>query len=184
MNIADIGGGSGIMLRHIWEHILDRDGTAKENWYLNGSIIGLRVQNPARHFSKGPIRANMSYLDYQQIDYIYWINKQPETHQLDVVLMCRLLNNLSIFDIESSDDEGKLWYLSGQQFPPEIIINKRYNPVCCLNPGNYCPENLIHTNAKTRLSEDCSAYRVISLTDYYKAMATCLGNTRTRALGK
>ncbi len=175
INIADLGGGSGIMLRHIWEHILNTDRTLKENWYLNGSIVGLRVQNPARHFSKGSIRTNMSSLDYQQIDYINWINKQPETFQLDTILMCRLLNNQSLFDIESSDDEGKLWYLSGQQFPPEIIINKKYNPIYCLDLKNYCPENLIHTNAKTRLSEDCSAYRVISLTDYYKAMATCLG---------
>lgn len=175
VNITDIGGGSGIMLRHIWEQILDKDRTAKENWYLNGSIIGLRVQNPARHFPKSPIRANMSYLDYQQIDYIDWINKQPETLQLDTILMCRLLNNLSIFDIESSDDEGRVWYISGQQFQPEVIIDKNYRPIYCLNPENYCPENLIHTNAKTRLSADCSAYRVISLTDYYKAMATCIG---------
>ncbi len=175
VNITDIGGGSGIMLRHIWEHILDKDRSAKDNWYLNGSIIGSRVQNPARHFSKGQIRANMSYLDYQQIDYINWIRKQSETHQLDVVLMCRLLNNLSLFDIESSDDEGRVWYISGQQFAPEIIINKKYNPIHCLNPGNYCPENLVHTNAKTRLSADRSAYRVISLTDYYNAMLTCMG---------
>jgi len=175
INIADIGGGSGIMLRQIWEHILDRDCTAKENWYLNGSIVGLRVQNPARHFSKGAIRANMSYLAYQQMDYINWINKQPDTFQLDTVLMCRLLNNLSLFDIEAVDDEGVLWHIVGQQNSPEIIISQKYNPIYCLNPENYCPKNLIHTNAKTRLSEDRSAYRVISLTDYYKAMATCVG---------
>jgi len=172
--ITDLGGGSGIMLRHIWEHILDKDKTAKENWYLNGSIIGLRVQNPARHFSKGAIRANMSYLDYQQIDYIHWLNKQPETLQLDTILICRLLNNMSMFDIESSDDEGRLWHISGQQRPPKIIINKKYNPIYCLSLENYRPENLIHTNAKNRLSADCSAYRVLSLTDYYKAMATCI----------
>jgi hypothetical protein len=51
INIADLGGGSGIMLRHIWEHILSKYKIAKESWYLDGSIIGLRVQNPARHFS-------------------------------------------------------------------------------------------------------------------------------------
>jgi len=174
IHITDIGGGSGIMLRHIWEHILSKDGTAKENWCLNGSIIGLRVQNPARHFSKGSIRANMSYLDYQQIDYINWINKQPEMFQLDTVLMCRILNNLSLFDIEAVDDEGALWYIAGQQNLPEIMISQKYNPIYCLNPENYCPKNLIHTNAKTRLSEDRSAYRVISLTDYYKAIAICM----------
>jgi len=136
--------------------------------------LGLRVQNPARHFSKGTIRANLSYLDYQQMDYLNWIDKQSETLQSDIVLLCRLLNNLSLFDIESTDDEGKLWYIAGQQHSPEIIVNLKYNPVYCLNPQNYCPENLIHTNAKTRLSEDCSAYRVISLTDYYKAISTCM----------
>ncbi len=175
VNIADLGGGSGIMLRHIWEHILDKDCTAKGNWYLSGSIVGLRVQNPARHFSKGAIRANLSYLDYQQIDYINWIDKQPETLQSDILLLCRLLNNLSLFNIESTDDEGKLWYIAGQQHSPEIIVNQKYSPVYCLDPKNYCPENLIHTNAKIRLSADCSAYRVISLTGYYKAMSTCMG---------
>ncbi|MCK4998371.1 MAG: hypothetical protein KAS23_02510 [Anaerohalosphaera sp.] len=173
--IADLGGGSGVMLRHIWEHILNMDGSAKEKWYLNASIIGLRVQNPARHFSKGSIRANMSYLDYQQMDYLDWVNKQSETLQLDTVLMCRLLNNLSLFNIETIDDEGMLWYISGQQNSPEIVIDQKYNPIYCLNPENYCPENLIHTNGKTRLSADRSAYRVTSLTDYYKAIAACIG---------
>jgi len=163
------------MLRHIWDHILSKDRIAKENWYLNGSVIGLRVQNPACHFSKGSIRANMSYLAYQQMDYINWIDKQPGTFQLDTVLMCRLLNNLSLFDIETVDDEGVLWHIAGQQNSPEIIISQKYNPIYCLNPENYCPKNLIHTNAKTRLSEDRSAYKVISLTDYYKAMVACMG---------
>jgi hypothetical protein len=175
MNITDLGGGSGIVLRHIWEYILNKDRTAKENWYLSGSIVGLRVQNPARHFSKGAIRANLSYLDYQQMDYINWIDKQSETLQSNIVLLCRLLNNLSLFDIESTDDEGKLWYIAGQQHSPEKIINQKFNPVCCLDAKNYCPENLIQTNGKTRLSEDSSAYRVISLTDYYKAMLACIG---------
>ena len=175
VNIVDLGGGSGIMLRHIWEHILGKDRTAKENWNLCGSIIGLRVQNPARHFSKGELRANLSYLDYQQMDYISWIDRQPETLQSDVVLLCRLLNNISLFDLESTDDEGELWYIVGQQHSPENIVNQRYNPIYCLDPQNYCPENLIHTNGKTQLSEDRSAYRVISLTDYYKAMSTCVG---------
>jgi hypothetical protein len=116
----------------------------------------------------------MAYADYQQIDYIDWINKPPETLQFDIVLMCRLLNNLSTFDIESSDDEGKLWYISGQQVHPEIIINKKYNPVFCLDPEKYHPENLIQTNGKTALSENHIAYRVLSLTDYYKAMAACM----------
>ncbi len=174
INIVDLGGGSGIMLRHIWEHILSKDPDAKEKWCLNSSLIGLRVQNPARHFTKGTIRGNMAYIDYQQMDYIDWINKQTEFFKFDTILMCRLLNNLSMFHIEKSDDEGKLWYISGQKNSPEIIINKKYNPVHCLNPQDYHPENLIHTNGRTRLSEDCIAYRAISLTDYYKAMSFCL----------
>jgi hypothetical protein len=68
-----------------------------------------------------------------------------------------------------------LWYISGQQNSPDIIISQKYNPLYCLNPENYCPENLMHTNGKTRLSEDRFAYRVVSLTDYYKAIATCMG---------
>jgi hypothetical protein len=175
VNIVDLGSGSGILLRNIWGHILNKNPDAKKDWYLKGSLIGLRAHNPARHFSKSSIRGNMTYIDYRQIDYIDWINKQTESFKFDVVLMCRLLNNISIFDIESSDDEGMLWYISGQKNSPEIIINKRYNPVHCLNPKKYCPENLIHTNGRTRLSESCVAYRVLSLTDYYKAMASCLG---------
>jgi hypothetical protein len=174
INVVDLGGGSGIMLRHIWRHILNKDPGVKKNWYLNGSLIGLRVQNPVRHFAKGSIRGNMAYIDYRQTDYIDWINKQCESFKFDIILMCRLLNNLSIFDIEKTDDEGRLWYISGQRNSPESIINKNYNPVYCLNPQDYHPENIIHTNGKTRLSEDCFAYRVLSLTDYYKAIVFCL----------
>lgn len=175
ISLVDLGGGSGIMLRHIWGNILSKDANAKKNWLLSCSIVGLRVQNPARHFSKGSIRENMAYIDYQQKDYIYWINKQTEMPKFDIVLMCRLLNNLSVFDIESSDDEGMLWYISGQQVLPEIIINRMYNPIYCLHPDKYCPENLIQTNSRTRLSDSCIVYRVLSLTDYYKAIAACFG---------
>ena len=58
---------------------------------------------------------------------------------------------------------------------PEIIINRKYYPVYCLSSEEYHPENLIHTNGKTKLSENHFAYRVLSLTDYYKAMAASMG---------
>lgn len=175
INIVDLGGGSGIMLRHIWEHVINKNNTARENWYLDGSIVGLRVQNPARHFSKGSIRANMSYLDYRQMDYIDWINGQSEIPKFDVILMCRLLNNLSAFDIRTTDNEGQLWYISGQHNYPEVIINKQYDPTICLNQKEPHHENLINTNGKTRLSAYHVAYRTASLTDYYKAISACMG---------
>lgn len=175
INIVDLGGGSGIMLKYIWEHILNKNPNAKEKWHLNGSLIGLRVWNPARNFTSKATRGNMAYIDYRQMDYIDWINKQTEFFKFDAILMCRLLNNLSVFHIEKSDDEGKLWYILGQKNSPEIIIGKKYNPVHCLNPQNYHPEYLIHTNGRTRLSEDCIAYRALSLTDYYRAISFCLG---------
>ncbi|MDD5011086.1 MAG: hypothetical protein PHQ00_03075, partial [Phycisphaerae bacterium] len=175
VNIVDIGGGSGIFLRHIWKSILSKDSNAKRNWNLNGTIVGLRVQNPMRHFSEKSVKENMAYMAYQQKDYIDWIDRQTGTFQFDIALMCRLLNNLSIFDIKYTDDEGKLWYISGQNILPEIIVSKMYNPVHSLCPEKYFPENLIQTNGKTRLSENCVAYRVLSLADYYKAIASCLG---------
>ncbi len=171
IKIVDLGGGSGILVRHIWEHVLKEYHVAKANWFLNCSIVGLRVQNPARHFSKGVITENMEYMDYQQLDYIDWLNKQTKPFEYDIALMCRLLNNISFFDIEGSEDEALLWYISGKQVNPEVIVKQGYNPVCCLRQEEYHPENLIHTNGKTRLSDDHIAYRTLSLADYYKAIA-------------
>jgi len=179
IDFVDLGGGDGLLVRHIWEHILKEGGQAKQNWFLNCSFVGLRTHNPARHFSKGGIKSNLAYLDYQQLDYTKWAQKAysersgPCSH--DIVLMCRLLNNISTFEIKKTNDEGFLWYVMGKRVPPTILLKKSYRPQICLTPQNYRPEYLGLSNGNIQISHSGSAYRVISLTDYYKGVECYCG---------
>lgn len=93
----------------------------------------------------------------------------------DIVLMCRLLNNISTFEIKSTDDEGFLWYVMGKRVSPQVLIDKSYQPEKCLTPQNYCPKYLGLSNGNTQISDYDFAYRVISLTDYYKGVECYYG---------
>ncbi len=174
IDFIDLGGGDGLLVRHIWEHILQESEQAKQNWFLNCSFVGLRTHNPARHFSKGSIKNNLAYLDYRQLDYAQWVQRAYRGLSTpcpnDIVLMCRLLNNISTFEIKNTDDEGFLWHVMGKRFPPQVLIDKSYRPEICLTSKNYYPEYLGLSNGNTQISDHNFAYRVISLTEYYKGV--------------
>ena len=174
INFVDIGGGDGLLVRYIWEQLLEEHSIAKKNWFLNSYFVGLRTHNPVRYFSKASIRENLSYFDYQMQDYKQWINdtycKQIDNYQTDIVLMCRLLNNISNFAIYKTDDEAVAWNIMGKKVSPQILLKRSYKPELCLNPQNYYPKNLGQSNGKTQISVTDSAYRVISLSDYYQAV--------------
>jgi hypothetical protein len=175
INMADLGGGNGALASNIWRHIQSHYSQFAKHWYLSCSFVGLRVQNPARHFTRGPVRNNMSYLDYCQMDYRSWLEKYNirDAHQNDIVLMCRLLNNISDFEIKNTDDTYSIMEIAGRGVSPASIAYERYRPTHCLASGNFDTNELILTNGKIR-SRDENIYRSLSLTDYYKGIHCCI----------
>lgn len=179
ISFVDLGGGDGLLVKHIWEQVLKGNEKARGNWFLNCSFIGLRTHNPVRYFSKGSTRGTLAYLDYQQQDCGHWI--QTEYSKLsgacrhDIVLMCRLLNNISSFKIERNDDEALLWHIMGRRVGPQVLLKRFYRPEICLASEYPISEHLALSNGKTRMSHSALAYRVISLTDYYKGIGIYCG---------
>ena len=56
INVVDIGGGTGALVSNMWRYLLKRHPNYVEDSYLSCSIIGLRVQDPLRHFNKGILK--------------------------------------------------------------------------------------------------------------------------------
>ncbi|MHC4113974.1 MAG: hypothetical protein ACYSSL_01420 [Planctomycetota bacterium] len=171
INMADLGGGNGALVSNIWRHLQSKYSQVAKHWFLSCSFVGLRAQNPARHFTRGEVRNNMSYLDYCQIDYRSWLEKynNRDKHQIDIVLMCRLLNNISDFEIKNTDDTYSIMEIAGRGVNPASIADERYHPTYFLNPENFDTNELILTNGKIQLRGD-RIYRSLSLTDYYKGI--------------
>ena len=135
-------------------------------------MVGLRVQNPLRHFNKGSLRGTISYLDYHQSDYMQWLQEQKlaqGNHKFDVALLCRLLNNLSVFELDSSNDWRIIHKLGETRLSKTSWIDRRFEPHNCLNPDNLSTENIFLKNSNVLLKHGKS-FRHLSLSSYYKGL--------------
>lgn len=79
VSFVDIGSGNGALASNIWRQMLKTQPFIAQNCKLACSMVGLRVQDPLRHFNKGSLRGTISYLDYSQADYLQWIQEQKAT---------------------------------------------------------------------------------------------------------
>ena len=174
ISMVDLGGGNGALLSHIWKYIQNNFSDIACNWHLSCSLIGLRVQNPVRHFKRGLITNNMSYLYYDEIDYRKWVEKKKNTnkHEFDIALICRLLNNISKFNIRSTDNPNTINEIVQQHKYFNAIEDTSYLPINCLNPQTLDTNKLILTNGKIILNDE-RVYKSLSLTNYYRGILCC-----------
>lgn len=110
----------------------------------------------------------MSYIDYQPADYGDWILEQnrSDIRPYDVALICRLLNNLSDIDIESSVDSHVLSELTSVRRQPAPTA---FHPANCLaGPVPDC-RSLVTSNARVHLNGGIS-FRQASLSDYLRGL--------------
>ena len=73
VSFVDIGSGNGALASNIWRQMLKTQPYIAQNCKLACSMVGLRVQDPLRHFNKGSLRGTISYLDYSQAHYLQWV---------------------------------------------------------------------------------------------------------------
>ena len=135
-------------------------------------MIGLRVQDPLRHFNKGSLRGAISYLEYSQADYLQWIQQQELAQgdcEFDVGLICRLLNNLSIFKLNFSNNWRVMHKLGEAGLGQAAWRNRRFEPHNCLNPDSLSTENIFLKNSNVSLKVG-KRFRHLSLSNYYKGL--------------
>jgi hypothetical protein len=80
--------------------------------------------------------------------------------------MCRVLNNMSRFSIESTDDWREFAMLSGGEFRGGDVP---FQPSYCLSEEVRTPDSLISSNAKANLRNGRS-FQQLSLTDYFQTL--------------
>jgi len=172
VSFVDIGSGNGALASNIWRRILKTQTYIAQKCKLTCSMVGLRVQNPLRHFNKGLLRGTISYLDYSQADYMRWIQEQKvpeENYKFDVALMCRLLNNLSQFELDYSTNWRIIHKLGEEQLSKPTWLNQSFEPHNCLDPDNLSTKNIFLKNSNVSLKIGKS-FRHLSLSNYYKGL--------------
>lgn len=169
VNFVDIGNGNGALASNIWRQVLKTRPDIAKNCKLACSMVGLRVQNPLRHFNKGFLRGTISYLDYHQSDYLQWLQAQKLTqgsHKFDIALLCRLLNNLSEFKLDHSSDWRIIHKLGDAELNKTSWMDKSFLPHNCLRPDNLSTQNIFLKNSSVAL-ENGKSFKHLSLSSYY-----------------
>ncbi len=172
ISFVDIGSGNGALVSNIWRQIIKTQPYIAQNCKLACSMIGLRVQDPLRHFNKGSLRGTISYLDYFQTDYLRWVQQQKLTrgnYKFDVALICRLLDNLSEFKLNLSNNWRIIRKLGEEELDRTAWLNRRFEPHNCLNPDNLSTKSIFLKNSNISLKIGKS-FRHLSLSNYYKGL--------------
>jgi len=177
VSFVDIGGGSNALLAEICKRLVKEHRATLANRKFAWSIIDVSLQDATRRTHSRALRPHMSYLDYQPADYGDWIAEQSRAGQrkYDVALVCRLLNNLSRIDIESTRDPNLIAELSivRRRPAPDVV-----HPADCLaGPSPDC-QSLVASNARARVDGGIT-FRQASLSDYFRGLHRVSGNHQT-----
>lgn len=168
--LVDIGGGSGALLGAICKRLIAEHQTLLGGRRFVWSIVDLSLQDASRQTASPELRQQMSYIDYQPADYKTWLANEDEQHERsssDVVLICRLLNNLSRIDIEMSnapDVHAALMRRRG-----EATSAADFHPADCLDGPNPNCASLTASNSRAKVFGG-TTFRQASLSDYFRGL--------------
>jgi len=172
IKIADIGGGNGGVLRGICERLIEGYPHLTTGKKFSWTVVDVKFRNPRWHARNRRFRQHLSSLRWEQSDYFSWIDRQPvlpSRKDFHVILLCRLLNNLSDFSIGWVDDWHQVQKLSLNKLTYEEWQQNGYRPHICLKQEGFVPENLIASNARVQLLRG-SSFCQASLTDYFRGL--------------
>jgi hypothetical protein len=114
----------------------------------------------------------MSFAEYVEADYRPWVVREaresagPKWH---VVLLCRLLNNLSAFTVEWTTDRREKRILAGGRTYLPAAPDALWHPAECLRPAAMQVSRLITSTGQVAIRGGRSMQQ-LSLTDYFEAL--------------
>ncbi len=169
LSFVDIGGGSGSLLSEISKRLIRRHGALLAGRKFAWSIVDVMLQDATRRVHHPDLRRHMSYIEYQPETYATWIEREAKTESVarrDIVLICRMLNNLSQINIECTSIPSELEVLakSASRTTPA-----RFDPVVCLQGDRPDCRGLVASNGRTRLRGG-TTFRQASLSDYFRGL--------------
>ena len=169
---ADIGGGSGVLISHLCQNLLQKWAHAVAGRSFAWTFVDLSVRNPARHTGSRRLRRAMSFAEYVEADYRSWALREASeaaTPKWHVALLSRLLNNLSAFSVEWTTDRREQRILAGGRTCPQTLPHAAWHPVSCLCAVAMQPSRLVVSTGQVALRGGRSM-RQLSLTDYFEAL--------------
>jgi hypothetical protein len=172
LTFADIGGGSGILVSHLCQNLLEKWPHAVADRSFAWTFVDLSVRDPARHTGSRRLRGAMSFAEYVEADYRSWILREVRdatTPKWHVALLCRLLNNRSAFSVEWTTDRHEQRILVGGRTCPPTTPHAAWRPVRCLCADAMRPSRLAVSTGQVALRGGRSV-RQLSLTDYFEAL--------------
>lgn len=172
LNILDIGGGTGILMSNICKRLLSKYSDLLADQKFCCTIVDLNLQNPIRYFRQGEIRRHLSFLGYEPTDYLEWLEKKVMVDGevgFDFTLLCRLLNNASIFTIEATANWDLIKTLGGRQLTRQQWEQGKFLPQNYLGQNLMSGENMFLTNSRVELDSK-SSFRHLSLAQYYEGL--------------
>ncbi len=169
---VDIGGGSGILVSHLCQAVLERWAPAVADRRFAWTFVDLSVGDPARHTGSRQLRRAMSFAEYVEADYRSWALREAReaaTPKWHVALLCRLLNNLSRFSVEWTTNRREQRLLAGGRTNPPVTPQAAWLPMNCLSTDATEPSRLAVSTGQVALRGGRSM-RQLSLTDYFEAL--------------
>lgn len=169
MELVDVGAGSGSLISSLCREIQRMTASAGFHPKFRLWFVDLEPSDPARFFRTKRLRGLVDSLTFLGNDYRDWLSQShplPLANGLRIVLVSRLLNNLSRFYIRQlSKDESHL------------ILNNRTAasgseiclPSVCLAPDSGGPESLFVSNSRVVLYDGRTLAQA-SLARFYEGL--------------
>ncbi len=100
LRILDIGSGVGLFTSRLLARLAAAGVLGERK--LEVSLLDIFPTDPTRHFQGSSLLSRLSKLEYISQDYAQWIGQvsREKAEKFDIVLICRMLHNLSEFRVE------------------------------------------------------------------------------------
>jgi hypothetical protein len=170
--MADLGGGSMNLLSSICKRLVSHHPQVAQERDFQWTIVDLATQDPASRTASPRLRCQMRYAEYVPIDYRKWIEQQAiesASDTWDVILLCRVLNNESLFSIQQTRDPDEIRILAGRAEDSTHNIADRCCPHRCLDEVMPRTNDLIASNAKVSIRGGRS-FRQVSASLYFELL--------------
>ncbi len=166
IELVDVGAGSGSLTSCICREIQEMTASTGFHPKLRLWFVDLEPSDPTRFFRAKRLRGLVDSLTFLGNDYRDWLSQpqpSPPANGLRIVLISRLLNNLSRFYIRRLSEEESHLILNNRATTSGSEI---YLPSVCLAPDSRGIESLLVSNARVALC-DGRTFAQASLARFY-----------------
>ncbi len=169
IELVDVGAGSGSLASSICREIQEMPASTGSHPKFRLWFVDLELSDPTRFFRAKRLRGIVDNLTFLGNDYSDWLSQPqpwPLATGLRIVLISRLLNNLSRFYIRRLSEEESHLILNNRATASGSEI---YLPSVCLAPGSRGTESLLISNSRVALCNG-RTFAQASLTRFYEGL--------------